>query len=911
MTIELRTLGQITLRDDNGVELRNLLTQPKRLALLVYLASGAGDGRMHRRDALLAMFWPDSDDERARNSLRQAVHFIKQVAGSEMFASQGADELGLTPGAIALDTAELEALATSGKHEDALAFYNGEFLEGFTLRGAPAFERWVQSERARLRKRVADSAWAVAEQRLALGDTSGAHEVGARALAMSADNETAVRRFIALLVDNGDRAAALSVYQRFEEQLAREFGAAPSPETRALVETLAPARTMPAETRAPVSRPRSRWAAALVVGVAAIVIAVTVKVLMPDLGRADPSSDPNRIVVLPFVVRGAESLRYLEDGLPILLGTRLDGAGALRTVDARALIVYLGDDRRAAPIDPARATAVATRFGAQLYVLGSIVGRGDKLRFVASLYDRANGADPVAHTEVEGAESDLVTLVDKLASELLAARFQVSGGGIAETAARTTSSLPALKAWLAGEAAITSGRYGPAMVSLREAIAADSAFAMAHFRLAVAADWSGNPALAFGEAERAVSLSEHMSPSSRRVLLAFRDMKLGNYASAARTLRAVVSEQPSATEAWYELGESLFHGNPSQGLPLVAAQDAFDAALRLNPLNFSAAIHLARIAAAQRDTARLDRVSRAALDSNPDQAQRSEVFLLRALSLGDASARREFLALPASFAQLDALWRASGYSGNLDDAYVIADSIRRVASTQELRTGLHMLQANLAMGRERFDESAHHIDSLVPWAPQSAAVMRLLLAMHPRQSVEARRSLLPRALAVAGRLPTQSGGRQIYLGALANDSVDVHGQAVIALARMAIGDTVAARRMVATAVTGLVERVTRVHLMLLLAGSDAVVRREALREVAQLDSLSASRYTAQSVFAPRVLYHMTVSQALEAEGQVAEAYARLAAVPEDFGFDVAYLRELQRRRDALRVRVDRAAQRPR
>ena len=66
MTLHLRTLGQIHLRDDAGVELRSLLTQPKRLALLVYLAATCGEGRMCRRDSLMAMFWPESDDERKR-----------------------------------------------------------------------------------------------------------------------------------------------------------------------------------------------------------------------------------------------------------------------------------------------------------------------------------------------------------------------------------------------------------------------------------------------------------------------------------------------------------------------------------------------------------------------------------------------------------------------------------------------------------------------------------------------------------------------------------------------------------------------------------------------------------------------------------------------------------------------------
>ncbi len=742
------------------------------------------------------------------------------------------------------------------------------------------------------------------EQRLAAGDASGAREMGERALAMSGDNETAVRRFIALLAESGDRAAALSVYQRFEGQLAQEFGVAPSPETRALLASLENASASPPAATPP-PRFRRRWAALIVVAVI-VTLAGVAKLVRPDLGRPDPTSDPNRIVVLPFVVRGPESLRYLEDGLPILLGTRLDGAGALRTVDARALIVHLGEDRRSAPIDPVRATAVATRFGAQLYVLGGIVGTGEKLRFSASLYDRALGTDPVAHTEVEGAESDLVTLVDKLAGELLAARFQVTGGTIAETAARTTSSLPALKAWLAGEVAFAAGRYGPAAALLREAIAADSNFAMAHFRLAVAADWAGQSGVAVTEAERAVVLSERMSPSSRRVLLAFRAMKHGNYAGAARTLRVALAEQPSSSEAWYELGEALFHGNPPQGLPLTAARDAFDAALRLNPLNFSAALHLSRIVAAQRDSNTLDRLTRAALDSNPDPAQRSEVFLLRALSLGDDSARRQVLALPTTPALLDALWRVSEYSENLAGASAIADSLVPAAPAGVMRTSLRLLLAHLSLGRGRFDEASRHIDSLALHAPHSAAVTRVLLATHPVLPAASRPAALQRALADVSRLPASSDGRRIYVGASFADIVNAHGTAAIAVAHLATGDSAAVKQIVTRPANGLSEQLIRMRMVLMLA-RDRASRAMALREVAMLDSLCASQYTAQSVFAPRALYHMEVARVLESEGRLAEAHARLLAVPEDFGFNLAYLPELRRRREALRARTSRVA----
>jgi hypothetical protein len=51
--IELRVLGTLDLRDGAGREVRRVLSQPKRLTLLVYLALTRAT---HRRDALLALF---------------------------------------------------------------------------------------------------------------------------------------------------------------------------------------------------------------------------------------------------------------------------------------------------------------------------------------------------------------------------------------------------------------------------------------------------------------------------------------------------------------------------------------------------------------------------------------------------------------------------------------------------------------------------------------------------------------------------------------------------------------------------------------------------------------------------------------------------------------------------------------
>src|SRR5438034_6212007 len=79
--IELSMLGRLSLTGADGREVRGLLGQPRRLALLAYLAAASPQG-FHRRDTLLALFWPELDQEHARAALRQALHVVRDELGA-------------------------------------------------------------------------------------------------------------------------------------------------------------------------------------------------------------------------------------------------------------------------------------------------------------------------------------------------------------------------------------------------------------------------------------------------------------------------------------------------------------------------------------------------------------------------------------------------------------------------------------------------------------------------------------------------------------------------------------------------------------------------------------------------------------------------------------------------------------
>jgi serine/threonine-protein kinase len=235
--IEFHVLGTLGLRGPEGVEILSVLAQPKRTAVLTYLAVASPRG-FHRRDKIATLFWPESDQEHARGALRQSLHFLRRSMGDEALPGRGGEEVGLDPQLVWVDVTAFEGAVTDGDLETALDLYRGEFLEGFFLPDCPEFDRWVEEERARLRGMAADSAWQLAGRRLDAGSVVEGERLGQTALSLDPTGEARVREFIMALATAGDRAAAVGFFETFARWVREELELEPSAETLAVVESL-------------------------------------------------------------------------------------------------------------------------------------------------------------------------------------------------------------------------------------------------------------------------------------------------------------------------------------------------------------------------------------------------------------------------------------------------------------------------------------------------------------------------------------------------------------------------------------------------------------------------------------------------------------------------------------------------
>ena len=804
----LRTLGSVELIDATGRAVDAILSRQRRVALLVYLAVEGRAGFV-RRESLFPVFWPELDQARARAALRQSLYVLRSEVGEDVLVARGAEEVGLSD-ALDCDATAFQAHADAGRFAEARALYRGPFLNGFFISDAPEFERWVDERRAAIRRRAAECDHRLAVQARERGDIPGAARHLRQALELDATDEPTLRALMEVLDASGDRAAALREYAQFAEALRRDLELAPSPETEALAAAIrsgardgdpsrAAARQQWLATAAAVTPGESpsraprlrRWqvAAGLLVAAAGIGGAA-----VATRTRASDRTEP-RLVVMPFTVRAAPELAYLGEGMSDLLSTSLDGPELFRAVPP---VTVIRDVRgRGDASAPERAAATARRFGAAHFVQGTVVAVENRIRFDAQLFATAQPASASAQVSVEGSPDSIFALVDQLAARIIA---ESRGRGPAQrlrgSAAMTTRSLAALRDYLSGERAYRDGSFAAAMQFFRKAVATDSTFALAYYRMSMAAEWQGALVEALALAAEANRHASRLSMRDGALLRAHYTMLRTEPLEAERQYRAILTDSPDDAEAWLKIGEILFHNNSQLGRPLRDAAEAFERVLSYEPDHRAALLHLIRIAAYESQQAKLDSLAIRYLSLGLADGSRS-VRLLAALSRRGA-AEVAALARSASSAPDEEVQDAGrdALMFGRDPAAAVAVLRANLAGARstERRALTYLQLAAIELTRGRRDTARTHFRSAAAAGfPAAAAQLDAFYALYtepapPRADLVALQTSVASARSGARNTPArapilaQMNGGETHLR-----------EALLAELALRLGDTAAAR----------------------------------------------------------------------------------------------------------------------
>ena len=588
--IRLRTLGALELRGSDERELHLVLAQPKRVALLAYLALATPRG-MHRRDTLLALFWPEHDSEHARNSLSQSIHVLRQALGADVLAGRNADALGLEGKDFWCDAVAFEHALDAGRIADGVELYRGDLLQGFHIAGAPEFERWLASERERLGQRFMVALEALADEREGAGDFAGASAWWRRLAGRDPYSSRIALRLMRALAAAGDPAGAVRHARLHETLLREELDIAPDREVAALVSELQSASTAappngsrspdrstddrvetatvasaPAPAPPPPAHHRSGWRPRSAILAACLTLLGAVgaaEAVLRTRGEPVPARVIRSLAVLPLEDLSSDSAHpFFADGLHDALITELARYPEL-TVISRTSVERYKKTKKTLP-------EIASELHVDGVIEGTVLREGTRVRMNAQLAEGPSGRDLWG----ESYTRDLRDVLDlqREVAEAIAREVRVAAAPSARdrrdasgTRGSTPDELYLRELYLRGRhAELSRSPVGiqTAKEAYRRSIERDSTFALGYAGLAgvygFIADYALGPAgpaldSARTMAERSVALDGTLPEAHTALAVTLGDA--GRFEAAEREFQRAIELAPSNARAhyWYSI----------------------------------------------------------------------------------------------------------------------------------------------------------------------------------------------------------------------------------------------------------------------------------------------------------------------------------------------------------------------
>ncbi len=426
--LQAQLIGPPTIHYENrAVQLANR----KSRALLAYLL--LTDKGREKRERLVGLLWSETDDTRARASLRQALYEMRTALSAAGYDGFEADkfDIGLKPASFEVDIIKvLEQVRAGTPHRLLLEHerLTDQLLDGCDAID-PAFDVWLAAKREAIRQRIErDLETALRES------SAGGHLVEdlARAiLNLDPTHEEAARALMNARHGAGDTAGALAVYKKLWDLLDAEYDTEPSRDTQDLVAAIKlgqPAARSPTPQPAPPLASVSTLAAIPPAG--------------PITTAANRWSSRFVLSIAPFEIAGAR-----PEELHLVHGFR------------RELLACLTRFREwlVRDIGPAGGRQLAPLENAEEYTIeGSTVQSGDALRLVLTLKEAATGVLLWSERlELSAAEwlNAQQTVMRRLAAAL---KVNVSAERMSIISPRPDDGLKVFDTWLRGQALILS-----------------------------------------------------------------------------------------------------------------------------------------------------------------------------------------------------------------------------------------------------------------------------------------------------------------------------------------------------------------------------------------------------------------------------------------------------------------------
>jgi hypothetical protein len=308
------------------------------------------------------------------------------------------------------------------------------------------------------------------------------------------------------------------------------------------------------------------------------------------------------VMGFPLLARGGVP-QFEDEQDEEAVAAAMQDTDPLRWLRAR---LFLGGDARG-NLTADSATRVARKRGARYWLGGSLARISDSTVVRLELYD-AGGDSLVASRAEVGAPGTPAYVLAFRAVNMLLPKVVGRSTHVAEKYLEQHRPAAVAK-WLAGEVAYRNARYRDALALYREALATDSTLVPAALKGAITAAWLVRYDAADSLVRLALRHEGDLPPANRLLAHGMVHQFAGNGDSAAVWFGRAVAQNPDWSEAWYAVGEALYHLWPPGDQLDSLARAAFRRSLEADPDFAPVVFHLAELAIAEGDLAEASRLA--------------------------------------------------------------------------------------------------------------------------------------------------------------------------------------------------------------------------------------------------------------------------------------------------------------
>ncbi len=248
--LSVQLLGGVAVESDQRELIR--LRSGKSQALFAYLVTEGR--RVHSRDTLAGLLWPDVTPKASALSLRQALHRLKtRLPTDALTITRKSVEINAAVATVSDFQIVSQAVEMTRAHdhdvryrcstcrpqlEKIVELYGGEFLDGLFLDDCTTMEEWILFTREWVKRNVLAALDDLTRHHLEARTYRQAETYAQQLLQIDPLQETTHRQLMEIFAATGRRADALKQFERCRLLLEKEFGVSPAPETMAFMREL-------------------------------------------------------------------------------------------------------------------------------------------------------------------------------------------------------------------------------------------------------------------------------------------------------------------------------------------------------------------------------------------------------------------------------------------------------------------------------------------------------------------------------------------------------------------------------------------------------------------------------------------------------------------------------------------------